>query len=128
MRWGQSVNRSIPNARKVIWSARHWPLGRYRCVSIFGILLIAAVSATAQVAVTTYKYDNGRTGQNTNETVLTPSNVTSTQFGKLFTHTVDGQIVNIEGDPRSLPREHGKETLEELFIAVAREPLTLERG
>jgi ABC-2 type transport system ATP-binding protein len=38
-----------------------------------------------------------------------------------------GRIL-LEGDPRSLPREHGKETLEELFIAVAREPLSLERG
>jgi len=38
-----------------------------------------------------------------------------------------GKIL-LEGDPRTLPREHGKETLEELFIAVAREPLTLERG
>ncbi len=92
MRWGQIVDRSIPNARSVIRSTRHWPTGRYRCALIFGILLIAAVSATAQVAVTTYKYDNGRTGQNTNETVLTPSNVTSTQFGKLFTHATDGQI------------------------------------
>jgi ABC-2 type transport system ATP-binding protein len=33
-----------------------------------------------------------------------------------------GKIL-LEGDPRSLPREHGKETLEELFIALAREPL-----
>ena len=33
--------------------------------------------------------------------------------------------VLLEGDPRKLPAEHGKETLEELFIAVAREPLTL---
>jgi ABC-2 type transport system ATP-binding protein len=35
-----------------------------------------------------------------------------------------GKIL-LEGDPRTLPREYGKETLEELFIAVAREPLTL---
>jgi len=34
--------------------------------------------------------------------------------------------VLLEGDPKTLPREHGKETLEELFIAVAREPLTME--
>jgi len=33
----------------------------------------------------------------------------------------------LEGDPRTLPREHGKATLEELFITVAREPLALER-
>ncbi|NJD62165.1 MAG: ABC transporter ATP-binding protein, partial [Deltaproteobacteria bacterium] len=38
-----------------------------------------------------------------------------------------GKIL-LEGDPRTLPGEHGKETLEELFITVAREPLTLERG
>lgn len=36
-----------------------------------------------------------------------------------------GRIL-LEGDPKTLPGEHGKETLEELFITVAREPLTLE--
>src|SRR5512137_1005418 len=38
-----------------------------------------------------------------------------------------GRIL-LEGDPKTLPRKHGKATLEELFIAVAREPLTLGRG
>jgi ABC-2 type transport system ATP-binding protein len=37
-----------------------------------------------------------------------------------------GKIL-LEGDPKRLPHEHGKSTLEELFIAVAREPLALER-
>jgi ABC-2 type transport system ATP-binding protein len=37
-----------------------------------------------------------------------------------------GRIM-LEGDPKSLPDEHGQPTLEELFIAVAREPLNLER-
>jgi ABC-2 type transport system ATP-binding protein len=36
-----------------------------------------------------------------------------------------GKIL-LEGDPRRLPEEHGKASLEELFIAVAREPLSLE--
>jgi ABC-2 type transport system ATP-binding protein len=35
-----------------------------------------------------------------------------------------GRIL-LQGDPRTLPRQHGKSTLEELFITVAREPLTL---
>ena len=35
-----------------------------------------------------------------------------------------GRIL-LEGDPKTLPRKHGKATLEELFIAVARESLTL---
>jgi len=33
-----------------------------------------------------------------------------------------GRIL-LEGNPRTLPREHGRQTLEELFIAVARETL-----
>jgi ABC-2 type transport system ATP-binding protein len=36
-----------------------------------------------------------------------------------------GKIL-LEGDPRRLPAEHGKRNLEELFIAIAREPLSLE--
>jgi ABC-2 type transport system ATP-binding protein len=35
-----------------------------------------------------------------------------------------GKIL-LEGDPRTLPRQHGKDSLEELFITVAREPLAL---
>jgi ABC-2 type transport system ATP-binding protein len=35
-----------------------------------------------------------------------------------------GKIL-LEGDPRTLPGEHGKATLEDLFITVAREPLSL---
>lgn len=38
-----------------------------------------------------------------------------------------GRIL-LEGDPKALPAEHGKETLEDLFVAVAREPLSLEGG
>jgi len=38
-----------------------------------------------------------------------------------------GKIL-LEGDPRTLPREHGRESLEDLFISVAREPLALDRG
>lgn len=38
-----------------------------------------------------------------------------------------GKIL-LEGDPKVLPGVHGKKTLEELFITVAREPLTLKEG
>ncbi|MFA5143604.1 MAG: ABC transporter ATP-binding protein [Candidatus Omnitrophota bacterium] len=38
-----------------------------------------------------------------------------------------GRIL-LGGDPKKLPAQHGKKTLEELFITVAREPLTLEAG
>ena len=38
-----------------------------------------------------------------------------------------GKIL-LEGNPRTLPREHGKTSLEELFITVARQPLSLDTG
>jgi len=38
-----------------------------------------------------------------------------------------GRIL-LEGNPRTLPHEHGKASLEDLFVAVAREPLALERA
>jgi hypothetical protein len=46
----------------------------------------------AQVNVTTYHDDNTRTGQNRQETILTPANVNSGQFGKLFSVSVDGWV------------------------------------
>src|ERR1700722_588563 len=61
------------------------------CVSFlaFGGLAISG----AQVAVTTWHYDNMRSGANTNETILTPQNVNYKEFGKLFTQPVDGQLI-----------------------------------
>jgi ABC-2 type transport system ATP-binding protein len=38
-----------------------------------------------------------------------------------------GRIL-LEGNPRTLPGEHGKESLEELFITLARDPLAFERA
>jgi ABC-2 type transport system ATP-binding protein len=35
--------------------------------------------------------------------------------------------VLLEGNPKTLPSEHGLKTLEDLFVVVAREPLALER-
>ena len=42
--------------------------------------------------VLTYHNDNSRTGQNLNESVLSPANVTQSKFGKLFSYPLDGQV------------------------------------
>jgi hypothetical protein len=54
-------------------------------------LTVTAVVPSA-TDVLTYHNDIARTGQNLNETVLTPSNVTSAKFGKLGFYSVDGLV------------------------------------
>jgi hypothetical protein len=56
------------------------------------LLCFFSIALQAQVNVTTYHNDNARTGQNTQETILTPANVNSGQFGKLFSVSVDGWV------------------------------------
>ena len=50
------------------------------------------VNAATVADVLTYHNDNGRTGQNLSESILTPSNVNSAQFGKLGNYVVDGRV------------------------------------
>ncbi|MEY4916530.1 MAG: hypothetical protein RL616_443, partial [Verrucomicrobiota bacterium] len=44
------------------------------------------------VSVLTYHYDNARSGANTNEVLLTPSQVNINNFGRLIKYTTDGYI------------------------------------
>lgn len=66
----------------------------------FWIVGSAAPTALAQTSVLTQHNDNARTGQNTAELLLAPSNVNSGLFGKLFTQSVDGLVV---GQPLVVP-------------------------
>lgn len=55
-------------------------------------LTVRPVTTTSSVDVIIYHYDNLRTGQNINETTLTPANVNPTKFGKLGSFSVDGKV------------------------------------
>ncbi len=57
---------------------------------VFAGLLLGYVCSGLDV--TTYKYDNYRSGLNEKETNLTQANVNSGSFGLLFRHAVDGQV------------------------------------
>ena len=59
--------------------------GSPQTVSLTG----TGTTQAAVVSVTTYHNDNSRTGQNLQETILTTSNVNSTNFGKVFSQAVD---------------------------------------
>lgn len=58
------------------------------------LVLLGALSfeASAQINVLTYRNDNMRTGENLAEKLLTPQNVRSASFGKLFNLAVDGKV------------------------------------
>jgi hypothetical protein len=70
------------------------------------LFVVLALDAHAQNNVTTYRNNMARSGENLQETILTPANVNPGQFGKLFSRPVDGQVyaqplymhsVNIQG-------------------------------
>ena len=54
----------------------------YAC-SVLCLVTLFSCLLTAQVTVPVYQYDNSHSGTNTNETILTPSNVNVSQFGRV---------------------------------------------
>jgi len=96
-------------------------LSEGRLITLLSVLLLMLFFAGApllgQTPVTTWHYDNARTSANTSESLLTPSNVNSRTFGKLFTQPVDGYIV---GHPLYLPAVNipGQGTHNVVYVAT----------
>jgi hypothetical protein len=80
----------------VPWLADSLPIRIGRCGSLGVLWLICFILYTAVAGtatdVVTYHNDIARTGQNLQETILTPGNVNPSSFGKLFSFPVDGII------------------------------------
>jgi hypothetical protein len=58
---------------------------------VIGLLAVGVSSANSQ-NVLTYRNNNSRTSLDSQETILAPSNVAVSTFGKLFTLSVDGKV------------------------------------
>ena len=63
----------------------------WQVAALAGLLPAQGPWLHAQPGVLTWHNDNARTGQNLQETILTPANVHSSAFGKLFVINVDGK-------------------------------------
>jgi protocatechuate 3,4-dioxygenase beta subunit len=93
-----------PEGRPSSWHAKTLFL-LAGCAAVFSLTFPSWLPAqtsdsSCPLCMLTYHNDNFRTGQNINETILTPVNVNSATFGKLFSYNVDGFIV---GQPLYLP-------------------------
>src|SRR5579863_9302618 len=66
--------------------------GRANLAALLACFLCLAAPWAHSQDVLTYHNNNSRTGLNSTETILTPANVNSTSFAKLFTLTLDGKV------------------------------------
>ena len=88
-----------------------------RKILLIALCTGATVALHAQVDVLTANYDNNRTNANLAEGVLNTNNVNATQFGKLFTFPVDGEVYAqpLYVHAQAMP---GKGTLNVLYVAT----------
>ena len=81
------------------------------------VLCALLVTLALRAQVLTSQYDNARTGANNHETTLTPANVNSKQFGKVFSLRVDGDVYAQPLYVPSVPIP-GKGTHNVLYVAT----------
>jgi hypothetical protein len=73
-------------------SVKNSHIGRLIAFGCITFIVTSSLVAVAQTAITTYHYDNNRTGWNQNETTLTQANVGNATFGLLQKITLDDQV------------------------------------
>jgi hypothetical protein len=111
---GQATSATIASGQSVSFTSIQAALGNIKGVSI---LSVTNHSGNGFAGVFTQHNDIGRTGQNVHETILTPTNVNATTFGKVFTLPVDG---NLYAQPLYVPNVKiaGKGTHNVIYAAT----------
>ena len=80
----------LPLGRVAVRLGEPMNLVNSRLGLLAGVLLCTSAVTSAQVSLLTNRYDNARTGANLSETQLNTFNVSVSNFGKLWSYTVDG--------------------------------------
>jgi Big-like domain-containing protein len=111
---GQATSATIAGGQSASFTSIQAALGNIKGVSI---LTVTNHSGNGFAGVFTQHNDIGRTGQNVHETILTPANVNTTTFGKVFTLPVDG---NLYAQPLYVPNVKiaGKGTHNVIYAAT----------
>jgi hypothetical protein len=90
---------------------------RNLCLILLVFCIAFLSSSFAQLSVPTSRADINRSGANTNETLLTPSNVNKNGFGRLFSSPVDYVVM---GQPLYMPNVNipGKGTHNVIYVVT----------
>jgi hypothetical protein len=90
--WVRGLRDAAAGVNRVLKHKWHGALAAVAVAALAIVLTTGTLTSTGGTDVVTYHNDVARTGQNLNESTLTPSTVNVSAFGKLAVFAVDGKV------------------------------------